>query len=814
MAFYARYVPPTLPTPSIEQKLGLRDELSPSKKRKRDSAVITPTVYNKKNEIQNKTSVQNTRGGKHLEIEPETETGLETISNEKPKRKRKREQSSVQETEHAKPAQETSAVNDDNATKKPQKTKGRKELLKEASPAIHAIVPPNQEATNATNAADEEVKHRKIRAKFEKSSKSSAKLLTKRLKSHASQDGMETPPDAPALLTHGLVPLPQPPEKPDDPASSSISVLPDWLAKPIVVSSKDRISFKKLPISQSIIDSLHSKGIDQTFAIQTGVIPMLLPGNQPGDLCISAATGSGKTLAYVLPMVASLRGKPLTLLRGLIVVPTRELVTQVRHTLEMCTVGTGLKIGTAVGSKTMKEERELLVKKGQRYDPEEYRIAQRKQLLGDDNLMDWSDDLETIESQSECLLGFVADYFSCIDILICTPGRLVDHMRTTRGFTLEHVQWLVIDEADRLLDESFQQWIDIVLPALKRQPCRSALVKAVHELFHLHETRHVRKIVLSATMTRDISKLMALQLKRPRLVVLDNSYSDLDPENYPVSTQSMVSTYPSEFNLPATLMERAIPIKEVEEKPLYLLELLLTAQSQQSCFVTDRQVKTKARQATSDFSTSSSTDDELSSNNSCSDSAPSSSSPSIIGHEMDDVTSSTKPSSSSTHGVLVFTNNNENALRLARLLALLRPSLAEQIGSLTKSTATSTGRRTLAAFRKRKISILIASDRASRGLDLQDLAQVVNYDMPSSLTSYVHRVGRTARAGKTGVATTLVAHHQARWFWHEIARSTKVRRSGKVNKVEEIANHITEDDRQAYTKALRTLGREARGEVV
>ena len=816
MAFYARYVPPAIVAPWAVES-GLKDEF---KKRKRKTIVTTPEVQivnSAKYEVQKQTPVQDNKLVKQLEIESEVEAGLDTILTEKGEQKRNRKPSSEQEIETGKSEPGTSAANDDDATKKIRKKKRRKEeLLNEQSPAIRGTVTADQAITIATGAAKEDgVKHRTIRAKFEKSSKVTAKQLTNSEEYHDNQNGLEKPLDTPALRTHGLVPLPQPPEISDDPMNSSISVLPDWLSRPTVVSSKNRASFRELPVSQSIIDSLQSKGINQAFAIQTGVLPMLLPGKQyyPGDICISAATGSGKTLAYVLPMVESLRGRPRTRLRGLIVVPTRELVTQVRDALQMCIGGTGLKIGTAVGSKTMKEEQELLIKRGQRYDPEKYKIALRNQLLGEDNFMDWNDDLKSAENQSECLIDFVVDYSSSIDILICTPGRLVDHMRTTKGFTLEHVQWLVIDEADRLLNESFQRWIDIVLPALQMQPHCSTLVKAVHELFHIHETREIRKIVLSATLTRDISKLMALQLRRPRLVVLDTSYSDPGTATHPISTDSGVSMHQPDFDLPETLKERAIPIRQVEEKPLYLLELLSAAQSQQSGFNTNRQGKPKASQVISELSTPSSSDSKSSSDSSGSDSALDSSSSSAAEPELDNIISSVKLTSSSTHGVLVFANNNENALRLARLLALLRPSLAAQIGTLTKSTATSTGRRTLAAFRKRKLSILIASDRASRGLDLQDLAQVVNYDMPSSLNSYVHRVGRTARAGKTGAATTLVAHHEARWFWNEIARSTKVRRCRKVTKVETGVDIISEEDRQAYARALRTLGQEARGEV-
>ena len=110
--------------------------------------------------------------------------------------------------------------------------------------------------------------------------------------------------------------------------------------------------------------------------------------------------------------------------------------------------------------------------------------------------------------------------------------------------------------------------------------------------------------------------------------------------------------------------------------------------------------------------------------------------------------------------------------------------------------------------------MLVASDRASRGLDIQNLAHVINYDLPVSLTSYVHRVGRTARAGKEGTATTFVAHREARWFWNEIARSEQVKR-GPGKKVSRMKLNLEPGDkeRKRYEEALRQLGREARGEA-
>ena len=94
-----------------------------------------------------------------------------------------------------------------------------------------------------------------------------------------------------------------------------------------------------------------------------------------------------------------------------------------------------------------------------------------------------------------------------------------------------------------------------------------------------------------------------------------------------------------------------------------------------------------------------------------------------------------------------------------------------------RSNKSSASRKTLTAYRQGKISIIIATDRASRGLDLPSLSHVVNYDVPSSITTYVHRVGRTARAGKEGSAWTLVAHREGRWFEKEktVIDSTQMR---------------------------------------
>ena len=655
--------------------------------------------------------------------------------------------------------------------------------------------------------ADDGAKHKKIRSKFEKSCKISAKLA-KKAKEAIYPDEKQEPQETAPIQTYGLVPLPQPPEVLDTAGGSAFSALPKWLGKPVVISSSRTVPFKELDLSPSIYASLEANGYKDAFAIQSAIIPMLIqgPDYHTGDLCISAATGSGKTLAYTLPMAETLRDKPIRQLRGLVVVPTRELVTQVRKSLQICIARTGLRIGTAVGSKTLKEEQSLLMHKGRKYDPEGYEEAKKRQAEDEDDVMNWDlDYLEHTEDESDCLVDFVPEYTSKVDILICTPGRLVDHMKSTKGFNLDHVQWLVVDEADRLLDESFQQWIDIVLPALEAEPKLDLRTEMILNLFHISKQRTVRKIVLSATMTRDVSKLVPLKLRQPRLVVLEN-----DRLSEPLIDPS--STIVTSVDLPVMLSELAISIPNLEDKPLYLIKALSMDHSNSTRSIV-RQSTRQGLVSAGDSDTSS--DNESSSSSSTSSGSDSESSPSASPElERLQIRSPSIIPESATHGTLVFTNSNESAMRLTRLLCLLRPSLAEQIASLTKSTATSTGRKTLAAFRKSKLSILVASDRASRGLDIPDLAQVINYDMPTSTTSYIHRIGRTARAGKPGLAVTLVAHHEARWFWNEIGRSDQIHRGAgkKVDKIDWKSDSIGDDDRNAYVAALAKLGQETRGD--
>lgn len=824
--FYARYVPSSVGVESL--KLDLNVDQNPSSKRRKTNQGFTPITA---------PSSEETRIVKSLNAHPKNgkDEDQERKKPSKNKKKGKFTDSAdptllskdhlpdislrVQTAEEPLKADETSPpkklLKVDETTAPKKRTRKKKGQAKQTALEKGSKTPfPTEDDHNSSMSdQDQNAKHKSIRARFEKSTKASAQIVE-------SEAGIEDPglerqekrPAAP-IKTHGLVPLPQPAQVPDTHVKPSFSALPEWLAHPAVVSHSERISLHNC-IKPGILASLKQKGYQDAFAIQAAIIPLLLPGPRkyPGDICISAATGSGKTLAYALPMVQDLLEKPMTRLRGLVVVPTRELVSQVRECLDMCGSGSGLKIGTAVGSKSLKEEQELLIEMGHRYDPDTYQAKKERPFDEDEDLKDWDFETNSIEDgdEFECLTNYVADYNSKVDILICTPGRIVDHIKSTKGFTLNHVEWLVIDEADRLLDESFQQWIETVMPALEYQPPLDSLNEQLFNTFHLLRRRNVQKVILSATMTRDISKLMDLRLRRPKMIVLESTAKEQEDQDPPALNKLLLDSH-NNIELPPTLKESAIPISDAEEKPLQLIELL---QEEISLSIGLAKVLQKPKSSTSlECADESSSDSDESSDDSSSISSKLSSTSDTSSSRQLEVYPPKPSSRPSTYGTLIFTNNNENALRLARLLALLRPSWDSRISTLTKSTTSATGRKTLANFRAHRLSILIASDRASRGLDIPELAHVINYDMPTSVISYVHRVGRTARAGREGRATTLVMGHEARWFWNEIARAKGIVRAGKVKRLEESRlEKWQEQERKEYEASLRVLGEEARGE--
>ncbi|RDW89838.1 putative ATP-dependent RNA helicase DBP6 [Aspergillus mulundensis] len=815
-----------LSTPTKKSKKDRNEPSTPaspkeSKKREKRSKAVTvdevPKESTKKKGAVSPISDKTKSPGKH--------------GDSKPKKKKRRTPKDDSDSD-ANPA---------DSVKEPKKLKDSEEADDEDSTKAKKKHKRSQAAEHA-NGGDDESKRTKnkfagILSKFERSAK-----VKKAAEKEAPEDESPVQDEnaAEPVIAQGLEPIPQPKPVLEETEKPTYSSLPPWLANPIRASAETRTKFSDLGIEPKLLRVLESNGYEEAFAVQSAVIPLLLKGpkNHTGDLCVSAATGSGKTLSYVLPLVTELEQIPAPRLRGLIVVPTRELVKQAREACEFCTAGTGLRVGSAVGNVAIKDEQRTLMRIEQVYSPESVKARRKAELTGEEwtnfSLQDY---ISSTTDLGETLPGYVHKGEPNVDILICTPGRLVDHIRYTKGFTLKHLQWLVIDEADRLLNESFQEWVDVVMQSLDARKAPDAFGLSGQFLTDLGlplETQDPRKVVLSATMTRDISKLNSLRLTNPQLVVVGATDQPVTGDD----VSGVVVGADERFTLPTTLKEYSVAVGDGEHKPLYLLRLLLSQIKLDVPSTAKRAIRaaseseetssegTSSEGTSSDESSSDDTSsDESSSEDSDSDSDSDSSDDSSSDEESDDSDSSSesesddeepaqKPSNptSPRKTVLIFTKSSESASRLSRLLTLLEPSLSNLIGTIIKSNKSSASRKTLSAYRQGKLSIIIATDRASRGLDLQSLTHVINYDVPASITTYVHRVGRTARAGKEGSAWTLVAHREGRWFMNEIAKGAdgKITRAAKIERVPMKLDNAKEL-KSRYRSALEVLETEVRG---
>ncbi|KAI7229677.1 P-loop containing nucleoside triphosphate hydrolase protein [Hortaea werneckii] len=689
---------------------------------------------------------------------------------------------------------------------------------------------------SAEKGQDRAQKHGNILSKFQKSTQRSQ---THKESSDSSDEDEEGKEDSKPVL-QDLEPLPQPEKATTPEFHPDASALPRWLARPTIVSDRANSTFSDIGLDEDSVKHLSSLGFKDALPVQKALLPLLLPPGANGaryhpgtesvvpDLAVSAATGSGKTIAYLLPVVEALRQKRVHgKLRAVIVVPTRELVAQVASVAESLAKGrSNIKIGTATGAGKLRDEQERLVFRTSHYDPNGYeqlmhraRERQRSTVHDraiyeeEDLLPDGDEDARESQRLDDAIRGpidHVPVYNSSVDILVCTPGRLSEHLNTTLGFSLKHLEWLVLDEADKLLDTQYDGFLVKVNEELPVNASPDRLV-------HFGQHHRLRKVVLSATMTRDISKLTGLRLHRPQLIVVSGSGEEQVTRTLqkPMDHARAVG---DGYELPPSLVEYCLPIGDGSEKPLYLAKVL---DEKVLDGIDLKQSGKNIEKMGVDQGNRSGSEDSDSDNDSLSSSSISSSSSegsSDSESESESSVSSASSEKSKTPAdptalhpsrlallskqrqgqlddapptVLIFTSSTESAHRLHYLLSHLKSSWSPFLMLLTKPQ-----RRTPRSLMgsSRKPLIAISTDRSSRGLDSlssskRPITHVVQYDVPRSLESYVHRVGRTARAGRPGEAWTLYSHAEARWFLKEVARTEKVKRSGEVEKV-----RITMDD--------------------
>ncbi|KAL4691578.1 hypothetical protein H8957_003294 [Semnopithecus entellus] len=440
--------------------------------------------------------------------------------------------------------------------------------------------------------------------------------------------------------------------------------LPRWLAEPSYVRknvNEDLVPIEDVPeVHPDLQKQLRAHGISSYFPVQAAVIPALLEsaacgflvgrgGYRPSDLCVSAPTGSGKTLAFVIPVVQALLSRVVCHIRALVVLPTKELAQQVSKVFNIYTDATPLRVCLITGQKSLAKEQESLVQK-------------------------------------------TADGYRCLaDIVVATPGRLVDHIDQTPGFNLQQLRFLVIDEADRMIDSMHQSWLPRVVAAAFQSedpadPCallQRRQAQAVTAASTCCPQMPLQKLLFSATLTQNPEKLQQLGLHQPRLFSTGLAHRGLEDTDGDGDS--------GKYAFPVGLRHHYVPCS-LSSKPLVVLHLVLE-----------------------------------------------------MGFSR----------------VLCFTNSRENS---HRLFLLVQAFGGVDVAEFSSRYGPGQRRKILKQFEQGKIQLLISTDATARGIDVQGVELVVNYDAPQYLRTYVHRVGRTARAGKTGQAFTLLLKVQERRF--------------------------------------------------
>ncbi|XP_037108416.1 probable ATP-dependent RNA helicase DDX27 isoform X2 [Syngnathus acus] len=369
----------------------------------------------------------------------------------------------------------------------------------------------------------------------------------------------------------------------------------------------DTLTFDDMNLSRPILKAVAALGFKRPTPIQKACVPVGLMGR---DLCACAATGTGKTAAFMLPVLERLVYKPGTtsqVTRVLVLVPTRELGIQVHSVARQLAQFTSVTTCLAVGGLDLKSQEAAL-----RAGP---------------------------------------------DILIATPGRLIDHLHNAPSFELTHIEILILDEADRMLDEYFEEQMKeiIRLCSYNRQT-----------------------MLFSATMTEEVKDLAAVSLKQPVRIFV-NSNTDVAPY----------------------LRQEFVRIRANREGDREAVVAALLTRTFQ-----DR--------------------------------------------------------------VMVFTQTRKQAHRLHILLGLMGLKAGELHGELSQNQRLENLRR----FKDDQIDILVATDVAARGLDIDGVKTVINFTMPSTVKHYVHRVGRTARAGRSGRSVSLVGESERKTL-KEVVKSAR-----------------------------------------
>ena len=363
------------------------------------------------------------------------------------------------------------------------------------------------------------------------------------------------------------------------------------------------MSFNQLGLSEALLKAITKKGYSTPSPIQEKAIPVILDRK---DILASAQTGTGKTAGFTLPILELLSERPAIkrrVIRSLILTPTRELAAQIKQNVDEYSHFVDIKSTVIFG--------------GVNANPQ----------------------IKTLRSG--------------VDILIATPGRLLD-LHGQRVLSLSEVEILVLDEADRMLDMGFLRDIRRILDLLptKRQ-----------------------NLLFSATFSKEIKHLANSFLDRPVLV-------EATPENTTVEK-----------------IDQRVYRVDQSKKTSLITKLISEGEWSQ---------------------------------------------------------------------VLIFTRTKHGANRLCQKLEKAGINSAAIHGNKTQGART----KALSGFKNGSVSVLVATDIAARGLDIPLLPHVVNFELPNIPEDYIHRIGRTGRAGASGEAISLVSFDEMTYL-KDIEKLTK-----------------------------------------
>jgi len=355
------------------------------------------------------------------------------------------------------------------------------------------------------------------------------------------------------------------------------------------------VTFQELNLNTPLQNALDDLGFVNPTPIQEKAYPIILSGR---DAVGIAQTGTGKTFAYLLPLLRQLKYSETKHPRILVIVPTRELVLQVVGEVEKLTKYMNLKVVGVYGGTNINTQRQVV--------------------------------------------------FQGMDILVATPGRLVD-LVMTGVLRMKSIQKLVIDEVDEMLNLGFRPQLMNFMESLpqKRQ-----------------------NLMFSATLTDEVAMLIDTYFYEPITIEIENQRTPLE----------QISQY-----------FYAVPNFFTK---VNLLENLLT-------------------------------------------------------------------NSTAFERVLIFVASKQLA---DRVFDLIHPKFPEQIGVLHSNKSQNLRINSLQRFKDGTSRMLIATDVASRGLDIADISHVINFDVPNVPEDYIHRIGRTGRAEKSGIALSFVNEPEIKHF--------------------------------------------------